>query len=124
MIMKQFIDNLISRLEEKKQQIDANEGFIELGTKWGYKQAIGIVNQLAEEYKGGWISVKDRLPKDSGEYLVTQYNEDAIDEYCDGHRIETLFFDEHGWWDDISSSFGWEVIAWMPLPSPYQKEGE
>ena len=51
--MQQFIDKLISQLEEENQQIDANDGFFELGIKWGYRQAIEIINQLAEEYKGG-----------------------------------------------------------------------
>ena len=29
-----------------------------------------IVQEVAEEYKGGWISVKDRLPDKAGSYLV------------------------------------------------------
>ena len=31
---------------------------------------IEIVQEVAEEYKGGWISVKDRLPDKAGSYLV------------------------------------------------------
>ena len=31
---------------------------------------IEIVKEAAEEYNGGWISVKDRLPDKAGSYLV------------------------------------------------------
>ena len=31
---------------------------------------IEIVQEVAEEYNGGWISVKDRLPDKAGSYLV------------------------------------------------------
>lgn len=84
--------------------------------------ALSIVSEVEAEYGNGWIPCSERLPEESSDYLVTQYNEDAIDEYCDGYRTETIFFDEHGWWDDIDSSCGWEVLAWMPLPLPYQPQ--
>ena len=52
-------------------------------------------------------------------YLVIQYNKNAIDKYCNGYRVEKIFFDEDDWWDDTDFRDGWKIIAWMPLPSPY-----
>jgi hypothetical protein len=83
---------------------------------------------LAElQIKGGnngWIACSERLPEESNDYLVTQYNENAIDDYCDGYRVSTIFFDDkNGWWDDIDDMFGWSIIAWQPRPDTY-KEGE
>jgi hypothetical protein len=88
-----------------------------------YEKAIQIVSEVEAEYGNGWIPCSERLPEGGSDYLVTQYNEDAIDEYCDGYRTGIIFFDKLGWWDDIDSSCGWEIIAWMPLPEPYKEEG-
>ena len=80
-------------------------------------KSISIVNQLAEEYNNGWISVEDRLPEESGEYLTyVEYDEDefiAIDEIdCDGIAKE---------WNCTPN---YHVLAWQPLPAPYQPKGE
>lgn len=82
-----------------------------------------------------WISVKDRLPNEDGEYLVTfeqgyreDYNLSAISiidfevdygfgfwqEHFDVHSLGSLGSD----WVDIP------VIAWMPLPEPYKEDAE
>ena len=79
-----------------------------------------------------WISVKDRLPEDSGYYLVVyrdKYNESisiAFDMYVKCNVGE--------WWEsefacDITSQFRWatrlqeqEVTHWMPLPLPPKGE--
>ena len=111
--MKEFIDKLIERLEEAKAK----------AKPWdfgGVCLAISIVNQLAEEYKGGWIPCSERLPEEAGDYLVTQYAEKSIFDYCDAYRVSIIFFDDkNGWWDDIDNSCGWNIIAWKALPAPY-----
>ena len=82
----------------------------------------GEFNELCEiiikalEQEPRWIPVSERLPEETGTYLVTlEYKEH-------GTGITTLWF--HG-------SFGWDlrvadvVVAWMPLPKPYEpKESE
>ena len=72
----------------------------------------------------GWIPCSERLPECAGDYLVTQYNQKAKDEYYNGCRTSTIFFDSIEWWDVIDFSDGWEIIAWQPLPQPYQSKGE
>ena len=79
-----------------------------------------------------WISVKDRLPEDSGYYLVVyrdKYNGSisiAFDMYVKCNVGE--------WWEsefacDITKQFLWaaklqeqEVTHWMPLPLPPKGE--
>jgi hypothetical protein len=69
-----------------------------------------------EDAKPQWIPVSDRLPEDGtwnifsdGKNIsVERYKMDAIDH----------FFPQGRWF-----SFD-KAIAWMPLPKPYQKEGE
>lgn len=52
--MKEFIENLISRLEEEKKMAYNTymnyEMNVDIGRAYGIKEAIEIVNQLAEEY--------------------------------------------------------------------------
>jgi hypothetical protein len=125
--MKEFIDKLIGRLEEYKTKAyvtGITNNAYEFGACNAMDSAIRIVNQLAEEYKvsempTGWISVSERLPSGSGKYLVTAKNITGwwiLDNnvfVCD-YAYDTFIF--QGWEDN-------EVIAWMPLPSPF-KEGE
>ena len=85
-----------------------------------WDKSISIVNQLAEEHNNGWIPCSEKLPEDAGDYLVTQYNPKSIDEYCNGYRVESIFFDDNGWWDDMDCYCGWTIIAWQPLPAPYK----
>lgn len=75
------------------------------------KQAKQIVQEVSEEYKGGWIPCNDRLPKNDCYCLVTTSDmEIGIREY------------------GYSKGFGWDgferIIAWQPLPEPYQPKGE
>ena len=79
-----------------------------------------------------WISVKDRLPEDSGYYLVVYRNK--------YNGIVSIAFDMYvkcnvgEWWEsefacDITKQFLWatrlqeqEVTHWMPLPQPPKGE--
>lgn len=55
-----------------------------------------------------WISCSERLPKETGKYLITE--EDG--EVC----VDTYLVKHNEWYECFP-------IAWMPLPEPY-KEGE
>lgn len=80
------------------------------------------VEQLKENQR--WIPVEERLPKEDDLVLVAVngiYNHitfrDAIElgEFCsDG----TWFIDGYPDWDNPN------IVAWMPLPEPYQEDGE
>ena len=136
--MKEFIDKLIERLEEIEKPLDKEitRAFYEdkdtdnpryifaVGESHMIREAIKIAKQLAEEYKvsempTGWIPVSERLPSESGKYLVTAKNitgwwilENNVF-VCD-YAYDTFIF--QGWEDN-------EVIAWRELPTPYT-EGE
>jgi hypothetical protein len=57
-----------------------------------------------------WISVKDRLPENSG--LVNIVKKGVVSAgFCEG-----------GWWWDINGRSG-EVTHWQPLPEPPKPEG-
>ena len=60
-----------------------------------------------------WISVKDRLPDTSIEYIVCAIDEDGEQFVTSDHWLDTVrhwyLFDEHA--DSV-------VTHWMPLPEP------
>ena len=65
----------------------------------------------------GWISVKDRVPKNSGHYLVVHRNKHngntstAIEAYIKCRIGE--------WW---SNDYVYDVTHWMQLPEPPKGE--
>lgn len=65
----------------------------------------------------GWIPVSERLPEESGNYLIAI----ADSNYKNGQFFEISWFypSNHTW-----SFRNANVIAWMPLPEPYKAESE
>ena len=86
---------------------------------YGFKESIEIVNQLAEEYNNGWIPCSERLPENTSTVLVQikEFESPTIGWYGNiaGWRLLEKDFDEL---NDFT------VIAWQPLPAPYQSKGE
>lgn len=98
-----------------------------------YSRAVSILEDALELLKGGWISVKDRLPDAAGyECLVCAVNEN----YNQTHVFTAhTGYGEPGWWtsnvhymsrakspSDNSLHSALKVTHWMPLPEP-PKEG-
>ena len=75
-----------------------------------------------------WIPCSERLPEESGRYLVTRglnacgalWNRVYIINYSDLMGLKS----ERIWWDGNVGKSDFEriddVIAWMPLPEPYK----
>ena len=135
--MKEFIEKLIGRLEESQERYD-DVSFAQLnefghtldyeyakGKRDGVEESIEIVNQLAEEYNNGWISVEDALPE------LTEGTECFKQSPCclvtlkswDGDMTESVgWYNQSGVWNEDSKNC--KVVAWMPLPPKYQPKGE
>ena len=85
--------------------------------------AVDSIEELAERREAErWISVKERLPEDYGNYLVfTSDNDIDIGTYQPRYIVGTWSMcDANGfyWADDKDI----KVIAWKPLPKPYESE--
>ena len=84
--------------------------------------------------KNGWISVNEKMPEKEGdcEYLVTTRNGlDILSFAKDLYKVDEYdFCDKKGvsGWFDYDSEYGYieidGVVAWMPLPQPYNAESE
>ncbi len=122
--MKEFIEKLIGRLEEEKSD-------------WNYdynvpiNKAIKIVNQLAEEYKSNfseklnsWIPCSERLPEPGKRYLVSAIWKDEVHNYRKPAVYDAVFGGDGLWHSHNYEPVSYEVIAWQPLPAPFESKGE
>ena len=75
------------------------------------KEMLEIVQEVAEEYKGGWISVKDRLPDKAGSYLVIGKSGGAT---VTRWYMPSEFYPE-GHFGGNSTDY---IRYWMPRPEP------
>ena len=74
-----------------------------------------MTKPLDEEIRphGEWIPCSERLPEERRLYLATIKRANGIT-----FTAQSYFFTEFSGWSDCG------VIAWMPIPEPYKKEGE
>jgi len=79
-------------------------------TEWWNKE---IPDEALKVQEPGWISVKDRLPEEEGEYLIS-----------DNFKVTVGWFSgENGWIGLDGSFYAHGVVTYfMPLPEP-PKEG-
>ena len=75
------------------------------------KEMLEIVQEVAEEYKGGWISVKDRLPDKTDSYLVIGKSGGAT---VTRWYMPSEFYPEGHFGGNNTD---W-VRYWMPRPEP------
>lgn len=124
--MKEFIEKVIGRLEECTSIEDYGEIFISLD------EIYEIVNQLAEEYNGGWINADVESPTENGKYIV-YYRKWTDGNYLptfDETEIRILRYSNNGWffptYGDVEAEkdIHREVIAWQPLPEPFKPIAE
>ena len=86
-----------------------------------HEQLASWLTELAERREADrWIPVSERLPNCNGVYNVTRI--------IDGTRIaDACYFDgQNTWHSDICVNHGrpylYDIIAWRPLPEPYESE--
>lgn len=73
-----------------------------------------------KEEAGKWIPCSERLPDKNGEYLVT-YRDDIVENYVIVRNFYNGKFEPMPW---SEKHIGRKVLAWQPLPEPYQPKGE
>ena len=136
MITYEAFEKILEKLEELQNNLlsqtegDAN---LQVGVINGVMYSKKIVHEVAEEYNGGWISCSERLPEESGYYLVTYHDwsdGNFLPKYHDTY-VRRLHYQisEHfvGWNypknidDRAENDCHKEVIAWQPLPEPFKE---
>ena len=94
------------------------------------ERAIEIVKQEAEKFgtdtnvgSNGWIPVSERLPNQDGEFTDVLITCESI---ADGVFVQSAEFYIGAEGEPVFDAlYHYEmVLAWMPLPQPYQPKGE
>lgn len=89
----------------------------------------GALKRCIEEQptieKGEWIPVSERLPENSGVYIVSKWVSDGVESAI---LTDANYYDGCGtWYNDNRINWGRDlvtndILAWMPLPEPYKAE--
>ena len=125
--MNKAFEKILERFEEAKD-IAQDDSVAELVSTRIWNKALHkakqIVQEVAEEYNGGWIPCSERLPEEPFGCLVTVIDCEPVTQ-TDFENILPYFvgYDGESWNDEDGNEIPFEVIAWKPLPEPY-KESE
>ena len=133
------VDKVVGELEERKEEREKQyktasmeDGSYMLSKCFSegaraYGNAIEIVKQEAKQYKGGWIPVSDRLPENNKVVLCW-----VVSKTIASGETFIIGSCDRGFWFLQTYEIGhhhfpvkdYEVVAWIPLPHPYQPNGE
>jgi hypothetical protein len=120
-------------LSKEELDLPLPEGEEEHIKEWITYQGLAI-SALEKQLNNGWIPCKDRLPEETGRYIVTYH------EWSDGNYLPkyddiyvkvwryrkeeqyTGFVYPTGCNIEAEQDTHREVIAWQPLPEPYKEE--
>ena len=118
--MNKAFEKILEMLEEN-QTIVFNLGGGKPKQSIDYSKAVEIVQEVAEEYNGGWIPIDEKLPPDDSYILLSfsNYSVPIVGRYEEDEDGGGNFFagDE----DEPLISQDLFVNAWMPLPKPYEE---
>ena len=118
-----MIEKILERLEARQAYCaiiaDLDDEYYD-GKATAFNEAIEIVQEVAKD--GGWIPCSERLPEKSGKYLVTQERYRIDDrEHVRPMAIETDYVEFSAVHKEWQRANFFNIIAWQPLPAPYQK---
>ena len=138
------IDELRAYAAERKGELakmiaDAADTIETLSAKLHASQ----MERSSQYYHGGWIPCSERLPEEAYPVIVTWKNDDPASYYqyiLGKHYIGAAHYKNGKWFwyssitEDVLMEYGRcgseefdeaiKVLAWMPLPEPYQGEKE
>ena len=110
--MNKAFEKILERLEKERRILLENN--IQQAIALNF--AKGIVQEVAEEYKDGWIACSEGLPEDDSICIVTV-------EYPNNETVV-----DYGWFD--RKSVCWfvgtqefrtsNILAWQHLPEPFK----
>ena len=111
-----YISEQIRELREIAEMYDGMDGGELL------KEAADTIESLYKKQSAnGWIPCSERLPEMCKPVLATYHRE------CDNFdKVVTAYLEQDGEWKiEFGGSCGFEsVIAWQPLPAPYEVKSD
>lgn len=123
--MNKAFEKILERFDAKKQYFQKfyeadgkteEDKYINKATQLAFDDAKNIVQEVAEEYNGGWITCSERLPE-CGIKVLVQYGCGRINiEECKKNTDGIIGFYDGNYWSNADN-----YISWRPLPEPYKE---
>ena len=128
--MNKAFEKILERLEDLQNNLTSQtEGNIDLqvGVINGVMYSKKIVQEVSEEYNGGWIPCSERLPEEDDTLYLVSYKKIFFDKSFYFYDIAYLYTFPNGTRYFVSAKSDnvrqvSKVSAWQPLPEQY-KEG-
>ena len=136
--MNKAFEKILERLEEDARFYNSASD-VDQNIRSGLIIAKEAVQEVAEEYNGGWIMCDVKMPEERDSIFAQFKGTDkwknsmfermsefvnATVEFEDGTRMVKTLHTVDGKWHIGSGFLKCKVIAWQPLPQPYQPKGE
>ena len=125
--MNKAFEKILERFDAKKQYFQKfyeadgkteEDEYINKATQLAFDDAKEIVQEVAEEYKGGWIPCSERLPEAGKRYLVSAIWKDKDFEKS---AVYDAVYGSDGLWHSYNyEPVSYKIIAWKPLPEPFK----
>lgn len=121
------MNKAFEKIIERVREIADHNGIAYIDTA----DIIEIVQEVAEEYNGGWIPCSERLPEDDKKQYIVQKTNGFIDILGftkDAYKLDKYDFSEYKdkkkqLFYDYDSEYGYiecECVAWQPIPEQYK----
>ena len=132
--MNKAFEKILERLEEKKKFYDffykkgrsKTDDIVKKATDAFYDEFVKIVQEVEDEYNGGWVPCSDRLPEEPKENPLFEYK--ALEVYLVttkyGSSEQDKKYPFRAFWNGINFTDGMnilDVIAWQPLPEVFKE---
>ena len=114
--MNEAFEKILERLEDDAIFYNSASD-VDQNIRSGLMIAKEAVQEVAEEYKGGWIPCNERLPEDDSICIVTV-------EYPNNKTmVDYGWFDRKGvcWFVGMQEFRTSNILAWQPLPEPFKE---
>ena len=117
--MKEAFEKILERFGELHERYVNQYGVVGGNPRaFSVKECMEIVQEVSEEYNGGWIACSERLPEKNGMYLCTQNTYDLVTNKKIIRVSTELVEFYNGKWRRAKNLV---VTHWQPLPEPYNE---
>lgn len=110
------LEKILEEIEETERRYDEHTNMFALGGCSMAAEIKEIICSHMNDNFDDWIPCSERLPEESGHYLVQLSRKIPYENFAD--RIVVLYDGEEKAFLDYESL----IIAWQPLPEPYKSK--
>lgn len=102
-------------------------------TKYRYEIGKAVIDECVKDIikdlgleNNGWIPCSETLPDDNANLVLVVVNGKPTNSITFKNALELAIYDEEDGWilEHYPEAKDIDVIAWQPLPEPYQQKGE